>query len=70
MERRADGFVQRGRCRPRGLVTEGEGPGADAALPSLNPSPSYLIFRSNVWKGRNSSDMSSALRSRFRGPSA
>lgn len=32
--------------------------------------PPHLIFRSNVWKGRNSSDMSSALRSKFRGPSA
>lgn len=42
VERRADGFVQRGHCRPRGLVTEGEGPRADAALPSLNPSPSSI----------------------------
>lgn len=38
--------------------------------PSLPPSLPHLIFRSSVWNGRNSSDMSSALRSKLRGPSA
>lgn len=42
-----------------------------APLPPLYPPQhTHLIFRSSVWKGRNSSDMSSTLRSKFRGPSA
>lgn len=43
MERRADGFVQRGRCRPRGLVTEGEGPGG-RRRPPLPQSLPFLPY--------------------------